>query len=53
MVNAENSPEAIEKGYVSFIAEGNAFTALTTKAYWGTAIILQGKNLVVNKLSFL
>ncbi len=51
--NAENSPEAIEKGYVSFIAEGNAFTALTTKAYWGTAIILQGKNLVVNKLSFL
>jgi len=51
--NAENSPEAVEKGYVSFKAEGAAFTALTTKAYWGFALILQGKNLVVNKLAYM
>lgn len=51
--NNENSPEAIEKGYVSFIAEGDAFKALTTKAWWGFALILQGKNLVVNKIAYI
>lgn len=50
--NNENAPEAIEKGYVSFKAEGAAFTALTTHAWWGFALIVQGKNLVVNKLAF-
>ena len=50
--NNENSPEAASKGYVSFIAEGNAYTALTTKAWWGFALIVQGKNLVVNQLTF-
>lgn len=51
--NAENSPEAIEKGYVSFKAEGDAFTLLTTHAWWGFAIIIQGKNVVVNKLAYI
>lgn len=50
--NNENSPEAVEKGYVSFIAEGDAYTALTTHAWWGFALIVQGQNLVVNKLAF-
>ena len=51
--NVENSPEAQEKGYVSFKAEGDAFQALTTKAWWGNALILQGKNLVVTKIAFI
>ena len=51
--NAENSPEAVEKGYVSFKAEGDAFNLLTTHAWWGFALIVQGKNLVVNKLAYI
>ena len=51
--NVENTPEAQSKGYVSFIAEGDAYKALTTKAWWGYAIILQGKNMVFNKIVFL
>ena len=51
--NAENSPEAVKNGYVSFIAEGPAYTALTTKAWWGTAMILQGKNVVFTKLAYM
>ena len=51
--NAENSPEAVEKGYVSFKAEGDAFNLLTTHAWWGFALIIQGKNLVVNKLAYI
>ena len=50
--NNENDPEAPERGYVSFVATGDAFTAMTTHAWWGSALILQGKNLVFNKLSF-
>ena len=50
--NNENDPEAASKGYVSFVAEGAAFTALTTHADWGNAIILQGKNMVFTKVSF-
>ena len=50
--NNENDPEAAERGYVSFIATGDAFTAMTTHAWWGSALILQGKNLVFDKLSF-
>jgi hypothetical protein len=51
--NAENSPEAIEKGYVSFKAEGAAFAAMTSHQWWGFALILQGKNLVVTKLAYI
>ena len=51
--NVENTPDAAKKHYVSFIAEGNAYTALTTKAWWGYAIILQGKNMVFDKIVFL
>ena len=50
--NVENDPEATDRGYVSFVASGDAFTALTTKAWWGSALILQGKNMVFDKLSF-
>ena len=51
--NAENSPEAVEKGYVSFKAEGDAFAALTSHQWWGFALIIQGKNLVVTKLAYI
>ena len=50
--NVENSPEAVENGYVSFKATGDAFTAITTHAWWGSALILQGKNIVFDKLTF-
>ena len=51
--NVENSPEAQEKGYVSFKAEGDAFAAMTSHLWWGNALILQGKNLVVTKIAFI
>lgn len=51
--NVENTPDGATKGYVSFIATGDAFTALTTKAWWGFALILQGKNMVFTKLAFI
>ena len=51
--NAENSPEAFSKGYVSFKATGAIYTALTTKAWWGYAIILQGKGITFTKISFM
>ena len=51
--NMDNTPDAASKGYVSFIAEGAAYEALTTKAWWGYAIILQGKNMVFNKIVYL
>ena len=51
--NQDNSPEAVEKGYVSFKAEGDAFAAMTSHQWWGFALILQGKNLVITKLAFI
>ena len=51
--NQDNSPEAVEKGYVSFKAEGNAFAAMTSHQWWGFALIVQGKNLVVTKLAYI
>ena len=36
-----------------FKAEGDAFNLLTTHAWWGFALIIQGKNLVVNKLAYI
>lgn len=51
--NQDNTPGAIAKGYLSFKAEGDIFTQLTTKAWWGSAIILQGKNLTVTKVAFI
>ena len=50
--NNENDPEAVERGYVSFRARGDAFTAITTHAWWGSALILQGKNMIFTKLSY-
>ena len=52
-LNAENSPEAFGKGYISFKATKPIFTKLTTKAYWGSAIIVQGKGITVKKIAFL
>ncbi len=51
--NAENSPEAFGKGYISFKATAPIFAKLTTKAWWGSAIIVQGKGVTVKKISFL
>ena len=52
-LNAENSPEAFGKGYVSFKATKPIFTKLTTKANWGFALIVQGKGITVKKIAFL
>ena len=51
--NQDNAPDAIAKGYVSFKATGDAYTALTTKQWWGSAIIIQGKFLTITKLAFI
>ena len=51
--NQDNAPEMLERGYVSFKAEGSVFEALTTKQWWGSALIVQGKNLTVTKLAFM
>ena len=51
--NAENSPNALKKGYVEFVAEGDIFTKLTTHAWWGNAIILQGKKVTFTKVAFI
>ena len=50
--NASNSPDALSKGYVSFKATGGIYTKLTTHAWWGNAIILQGKEITVTRLAF-
>lgn len=50
--NAENSPNAISDGYVSFIATGTVLESLTTHLYWGNALIVQGKGITVTKLTF-
>ena len=51
--NQNNAPEMLERGYVSFKAEGAVFEALTSKQWWGSALIVQGKNLTVTKLAFM
>ena len=51
--NMDNAPEAVGKGYVSFIAEGSAYQALTSHQGWGFALIVQGKNITVTKLAFM
>lgn len=51
--NAENTPNALKKGYVEFVAEGDIYTKLTTKAWWGNAIILQGKKVTFTKVAFI
>ena len=50
--NAENSPEAFSKGYVSFTASGALYTALTTISGWGNALICQGKGITFTKFTF-
>lgn len=50
--NAENSPNALSNGYVSFIATGTVFEQLTSHQYWGNALIVQGKGVTVTKFSF-
>lgn len=51
--NAENTPNALKKGYVEFEAKGDIYTKLTTKAWWGYAIILQGKKVTFTKVAFI
>lgn len=50
--NAENSPNAILNGYVSFIATGTIFEQLTSHQDWGSALIVQGKGITVTKFTF-
>lgn len=50
--NAENSPNAISNGYVSFIATGTVFEQLTGHQDWGSALIVQGKGITVTKFTF-
>lgn len=40
-------------GYVEFSATGDLYNALTTKQWWGSALILQGKYVTFTKISFL
>ncbi len=51
--NAENSPEAAGKGYISFTANSGIYTKFTTISGWGNAIILQGKLVTFTKISFM
>ena len=51
--NATNAPNAVSKGYISFKAEGSIYTKLTTKAGWGSAIILQGKKVTFTRIAFI
>jgi len=51
--NQDNDPDAIDRGYVEFEASGDIYTLLTTHAWWGSALIVQGKNLTITKLAFI
>jgi len=51
--NAENSPQAVGNGYISFEANSGIYSKFTTKAWWGNAIIVQGKLVTVTKISFI
>ena len=51
--NNENAADALEKGYVSFIAEGDVFAALTSHQWWRYAIILQGRLLTITKVAYI
>ena len=51
--NQDNDPDAVSRGYVSFKAEGDVFAALTSHLWWGSALILQGKNMVFTKLAYI
>lgn len=49
----ETHPDAAAKGYVSFIAEGDTFTTLTTQNWWGSTLILQGDKVTFTKIAYL
>lgn len=51
--NQDNDPDAVSRGYVSFKVEGDVFAALTSHLWWGSALILQGKNMVFTKLAYI
>ncbi len=51
--NAENSPEAVGNGCISFEANSGIYSKFTTKAWWGSAIIVQGKLVTITKISFI
>lgn len=50
--NHFEDPDAQANGYVSFKAVGAIYEAMTSHQYWGSAMIVQGKNLTVTKLAF-
>ena len=51
--NMDRNPDAAAKGYVSLTVTPEIFSAFTTKANWGFAIILQGKNLTITRIAFI
>ena len=51
--NQTRNPDAAANGFLAFTVTPEIYTAFTTKANWGFAIILQGKNLTITRIAFL
>lgn len=51
--NAENSPTAFSDGRIAFKVTSAHYSIMTSKQYWGGAIILQGKGITFSKITFL
>ncbi len=51
--NATNSPAAFSDGFITFKATDEVYTALTTKANWGYAMICQGKGITFTKMAIM
>ena len=51
--NATNSPTAISDGYITFKVTEEIYSAFTSKANWGFAIICQGKGITFTEITLL
>jgi len=51
--NNTTAPTAISDGYIHFTATETVYGHLTSKQYWGNAIILQGNGITFTKIAFL
>ena len=50
--NMDRNPDAAAKGYIAFTVTPELFARFTEKQNWGFAIILQGKFLTINAITF-
>jgi len=50
--DSTTNPTAIEDGYVTFTVTSSVYSALTSKQYWGYALILQGYYTTFTKIAF-